>query len=236
MKKLHHVALLAALVVAVPAVATPRPAKARSSHAAHVLTHHVLTHHGHAHHARSSRAHRHRVDARKVRRGWQRARALRAYAYAPALAPNGWTGASAGVAGGPTPSVTVRPADGARTPRLGGLVAPLAEKVAAISAACGARVISAVRHTRVAGTGRLSLHASGRAVDMRGNPGCIYGMLQGWSGGYTTDYGRVHHVHISWGGSEHGLRFAHGGGRRHHAHHRQGRRAHWASRAGGRRS
>ena len=92
-----------------------------------------------------------------------------------------------------------------------GLAGPLAEKVAEIASACGARVISGVRHTRVAGTRTVSLHASGQAADMRGNPGCIYRHLQGWPGGYTTDYGRVQHVHISYGGREHGLRFAHGG-------------------------
>ncbi|MBK5959633.1 hypothetical protein CCR97_15675 [Rhodoplanes elegans] len=231
MNTLHRIALVTALVVAVPAVAMARPSKARSPHATHLHAHHGNAHHGHV-----RRAHRHRDHAHPAGRSWRHARALRAYAYAPALAPNGWTEPTAGFAGGPGSRATARRADGARTPRLGGLVAPLAEKVAAISATCGARVISAVRHTRVAGTGRLSLHASGHAVDMRGNPGCIYGMLQGWSGGYTTDYGRVHHVHISWGGSEHGLRFAHGGGRGHHAHYRQARRAHWASRAGGRRS
>lgn len=228
MNTLHRIALVAALVVAVPAVATARPSKARGSHSTHVHAHHG---HGHAHHVHTRRVHRHHAHAHPAGRAWRHARALRAYAYAPAPAPNDWTGPTAN----PTPMVTARPADGARTPRLGGLVAPLAEKVAAITASCGASVISAVRHTRVAGTGRMSLHASGHAVDLRGNPGCIYGMLQGWSGGYTTDYGRVHHVHISWGGSEHGLRFAHGGGRSHQAHHRHGRRAHWASRAGSRR-
>lgn len=103
-----------------------------------------------------------------------------------------------------------RPGRGAPT---SGLVAPLAAKVAAIQHACGSRVISAVRHTRVAGTRRISLHASGKAVDMEGNPACIYEQLQGWPGGYTTDYGRMRHVHISYdaeGGREWGLRFAHG--------------------------
>jgi uncharacterized protein YcbK (DUF882 family) len=92
-----------------------------------------------------------------------------------------------------------------------GVVKPLADKAAEIVAACGARVISGVRHTRVAGTRTMSLHASGQAIDMRGNPACIYRHLQGWPGGYTTDYGRAQHVHISYGGREHGLRFAHGG-------------------------
>ena len=37
--------------------------------------------------------------------------------------------------------------------------------------------------------------------------------LRGWPGGYSTDYGRVRHVHISLGGREDGIRFAHRGGR-----------------------
>jgi hypothetical protein len=52
------------------------------------------------------------------------------------------------------------------------------------------------------------MHASGRAVDIRGNPSCIHGHLQGWPGGYSVDYG-VQHVHISLGGHEDGLRFSH---------------------------
>lgn len=97
--------------------------------------------------------------------------------------------------------------------RLAGVSAPLAAKANEIAAACGSRVISGLRHTRVAGTRRMSLHASGHAVDMQGNPGCIYAHLRGWSGGYSTDYARVRHVHISLGGREDGVRFAHRGGR-----------------------
>ncbi len=96
---------------------------------------------------------------------------------------------------------------------LAGVSAPLAAKAREIESACGSRVISGVRHTRVAGSRRWSLHASGRAVDMTGNPGCIYARLRGWSGGYSTDYARVHHVHISLGGREDGIRFAHRSGR-----------------------
>ncbi len=92
---------------------------------------------------------------------------------------------------------------------LAGVDPTLAAKAREIEAACGSRVISGVRHTRVAGTRRLSLHASGRAVDLVGNPACIYRMLAGWPGGYTTDYRRARHTHVSYGGSEHGLRFAH---------------------------
>lgn len=100
-----------------------------------------------------------------------------------------------------------------------GLVGPLAAKLASIQAACpGTHAISGIRHTRIAGTRRMSLHAQGKAVDVRGPYGCIYAQLKDWSGGYSTDAGRVQHIHISYdnaGGREMGLRFAHGGGRRH---------------------
>lgn len=100
-----------------------------------------------------------------------------------------------------------------------GLVGPLQAKLASIQAACpGTHAISGVRHTRIAGTLRMSLHAQGKAVDVRGPYGCIYAQLKGWSGGYSTDAGRMQHIHISYddaGGREMGLRFAHGGGRRH---------------------
>ena len=102
-----------------------------------------------------------------------------------------------------------------------GIVPALASKVAQIQSACpGAHVISGLRHTRIRGSGRMSLHATGEAVDMRGNPSCIYAQLRDWPGGYSTDYGRVQHVHISLAGNgrEAGLRFAHGGGRHHHRH------------------
>lgn len=100
-----------------------------------------------------------------------------------------------------------------------GIINPLASKVEEIRAGCGSTIVSAVRHTRIAGTRRMSLHASGRAVDMSGNPGCIYAHLRSWPGGYSTDYGRMRHVHISYGGYEMGLRFRHGGGGyRHHRH------------------
>lgn len=101
-----------------------------------------------------------------------------------------------------------------------GLVSPLAAKLSSIEAACpGTHAISGIRHTRIAGTRRMSLHAQGKAVDVRGPYGCIYAQLKDWSGGYSTDAGRVRHIHISYddaGGREMGLRFAHGGGRRHH--------------------
>lgn len=117
---------------------------------------------------------------------------------------------------------------GRRAANLGGIVHPLAAKATEIVNACGAQVISGMRHTRVAGSGRMSLHASGRAVDIAGNPGCIYAHLRSWPGGYSTDYGAVRHVHVSYdpqGRREWGIRFAHYGGHsryrryaRNHAH------------------
>lgn len=92
---------------------------------------------------------------------------------------------------------------------LDGVNHQLADKARAIVATCGSTIISGYRRTRVRGTRHMSLHASGRAVDIRGNPRCIYQMLKGWPGGYSTDYRRVMHVHISIGGHEHGLRFRH---------------------------
>jgi hypothetical protein len=103
-----------------------------------------------------------------------------------------------------------------------GVVPALASKVAQIESSCpGAHVISGLRHTRIRGSGRMSLHATGEAVDMRGNPSCVYTQLRDWPGGYSTDYGRVQHVHISLAanGREAGLRFAHGGGRHHRQRH-----------------
>jgi hypothetical protein len=125
---------------------------------------------------------------------------VQALAYAPEVAP------------------AVREAVAPAGTSMTGVVAPLAAKVAEIQSACpGAHVISSIRHTRIHGTRHMSLHATGEAVDMRGNPSCIYAQLRDWSGGYSTDYGRVQHVHISLAanGREAGLRFAHGGGRGH---------------------
>jgi hypothetical protein len=106
-----------------------------------------------------------------------------------------------------------------------GIVAPLAAKVAEIQGACGSHVISGLRHTFVAGTHRISLHASGKAVDLQGNPGCIYSHLSSWPGGYSTDYGSMHHVHLSYdaeGRREWGIHFTHHHGYR-HRHHRHRR-------------
>lgn len=103
----------------------------------------------------------------------------------------------------------------AKAASLRGVHPALAGNAREIARVCGATVVSGVRRTLIAGTRRLSLHASGRAVDLAGNPRCIYARLRGWPGGVTTDYGRVRHVHVSWGGNEHGRRFAHRhGGRR----------------------
>lgn len=100
---------------------------------------------------------------------------------------------------------------------LEGVVPILADKVREIVSTCGSDIWSTVRYSFIRGTRILSQHASGAAVDIHGNPTCIYALLKGWPGGYSMDYARVAHVHISWGGREHGARFAHGGGRaRHH--------------------
>lgn len=107
-----------------------------------------------------------------------------------------------------------------------GLVPQLAAKVAQISQGCGSTLISGVRHTRVAGTRHWSQHTNGTAADMSGNPHCIYASLEGWSGGYSTDYGSVGHVHISIGGREAGLRFTH---HRHRSAHRNRHHQRYAS-------
>ena len=95
---------------------------------------------------------------------------------------------------------------------LAGVVGPLASKARQIVASCGSRVVSGFR----AGGGH-SHHSTGNAVDLQGNPSCIYSLLRGWPGGVTTDYASAPggaHVHVSYapGGREWGLRFAHGGG------------------------
>lgn len=100
---------------------------------------------------------------------------------------------------------------------LAGIVSPLASKAREIMADCGSKVISALRRGARIPTGQMSNHAVGRAVDMQGNPECIYAHLKGWPGGYSTDYHTApggKHVHISYnpGGMEWGVRFAHRGG------------------------
>lgn len=99
---------------------------------------------------------------------------------------------------------------------LNGVVAPLAAKVREIQSACGSKIVSSIRRgARIPG-GRVSNHAIGRAVDLQGNPRCIYDRLKGWPGGVSTDYARAPggpHVHVSYNPNmEWGLRFAHRGG------------------------
>ena len=97
-----------------------------------------------------------------------------------------------------------------------GLIPELATKAAEIVSSCASHVISTIRHGAViAGSGRPSLHRDGRAVDIQGNPSCIYAHLSGWRGGYSVDYSAVRHVHVSLGGREDGARFVHGGGHHH---------------------
>jgi hypothetical protein len=98
-----------------------------------------------------------------------------------------------------------------RSVSLAGITPVLVAKTKEIVTACGSVVISAVSPR-----GIQSNHPIGRAVDLKGNPGCIYAHLKDWPGGYSTDYSIVQHVHISYnpGGQEWGLRFVHGNGTR----------------------
>jgi len=92
--------------------------------------------------------------------------------------------------------------------------APLVKKVTEIQKACGSQIVSAYRPGAVTPYGNASEHAFKRAVDLSGNPDCIYEHLHGWEGGVSIDYTVVGHVHVSWhpGGTEQGARFAHAGG------------------------
>lgn len=103
----------------------------------------------------------------------------------------------------------------------------LQEWMRKVAAACpGFKAISVCRPgARVAGSGRISLHASCRAVDFQVRDyGCAQAALKGFPGGLSTDPYRVKHLHASWapGGREWHARFAHGGGHRYYAkrHHR----------------
>ena len=94
---------------------------------------------------------------------------------------------------------------------------PLMVKVAELKAACGAVVVSAHRRGARTPSGHVSNHALGRAVDLRGNPRCMYSRLRNWPGGVSTDYHRAPggpHIHLSYspGGMEWQLRFKHHGG------------------------
>jgi hypothetical protein len=108
---------------------------------------------------------------------------------------------------------------------LAGQPGPLIAKVQEIVRACGSRVISGDRPgARVAGSGRISNHARNTADDVAGNAHCIYAHLHGWPGGYSIDYARVGHVHISFDRShEWGARFVHGGGTARYARRHIGR-------------
>jgi hypothetical protein len=103
---------------------------------------------------------------------------------------------------------------------LSALTPTLAAKVAEINKTCGSKTISGYRPGAVvAGSGHPSLHSAypSKAADLQGNPSCIYGQLRGWKGGYSTDYNRVRHVHMSYsppgsgylGGREWHARFRH---------------------------
>lgn len=139
----------------------------------------------------------------------------RPMAYAPAAEPLAARPAAIAIRNGLSrPLSRARAGLVARRPHgepamLSGVSAPLRALAGRLSRECGAVVISGRRHTRVAGSGRLSLHATGRAIDVRGDYRCIYARLRGWPGGVSTDAGAVRHVHISLGGREDGLRFAH---------------------------
>lgn len=106
---------------------------------------------------------------------------------------------------------------------LAGIIAPLVQKAHEIVDACGSVIVSAR-----AGRPNRSNHPLGRAVDIQGNPACIYTHLHGWPGGYSTDYATApggKHVHVSYnpGGQEWGIRFVHRHGAGRFAHHRYGR-------------
>lgn len=96
------------------------------------------------------------------------------------------------------------------------LPTPLQNALRQVAASCsGFRVISAHRPgARIAGTGRPSLHASGRAADfVVRDYSCAYAILRSFPGGVSMDASRVSHIHVSYApnGQEWGARFNHGG-------------------------
>lgn len=99
------------------------------------------------------------------------------------------------------------PADAGST-SLARIVEPLKSKAEQIVRECRSRVVS----TDMRG-GKTPNHRQHRAVDIQGNPACIYRALAGWPGGYSTDYATAPggpHVHISYSRKhEWGRRFAH---------------------------
>jgi hypothetical protein len=120
---------------------------------------------------------------------------------------------------------------GPRGPAVSDLVSQLRSKISEIMSACGSKLISGYRPgAHIAGTAYASLHSiyPARAADVEGNPSCIYSHLQGWAGGYSVDYGRVRHVHISYSppgsgylaGREWHARFNHYEGGSHHVYFR----------------
>lgn len=83
-----------------------------------------------------------------------------------------------------------------------GLPASVRAALSDVRSSCsGFRVISMHRPgARVAGTGRVSLHAYGLAADFRvSNYGCAYGVLQRHNVGWSRDGGRCGHIHVSDG-------------------------------------
>jgi len=119
---------------------------------------------------------------------------------------------------------------------------PLQEWMRKVAGACaGFKAISVCRPgARVRGTGRISLHASCRAVDFQVRDySCAQKVLKGFPGGLSTDPHRVAHLHASWAPNarEWKARFAHGGGRSYHAkryakRHWKARRYAWRGRVG----
>lgn len=102
------------------------------------------------------------------------------------------------------------------------LPVPLREWLDKVRVQCaGFRVISAYRPgARVAGSGRVSLHALKKAADfVVKDYSCAQKVLAKFPGGLSTDPHRVNHLHISyWPKSrEWAARFAHGGGKRYYA-------------------
>jgi hypothetical protein len=101
---------------------------------------------------------------------------------------------------------------------LAGFPKALVEKVRELQRVCGSRIVSAYRPGAVVCSRRKgkmichsSNHARKKAVDMVGNPACMYARLRGFPGGVSTDYKQVNHIHISYNpkGMEWGSRFAH---------------------------
>lgn len=94
------------------------------------------------------------------------------------------------------------------------IVGPLKAKAEELIATCGSKVISAFRPGARIPTGHVSNHALCRALDLQGNPSCMYRLLADWKGGLSTDYWDAPgtpHIHLSWnpGGMEWGTKFAH---------------------------